>query len=220
MLLFVRLHKGTRRLRRMVMLRNCLSLQLIILLIMVSACAGEGTSSTGALFITSNPSGADVLLNGELRGRTPLTVRDLEPGEYEVVLRKDGFEDAQVITAVRARQTSNVASAMRNERAPITHRLAFFSNRDGAFDIWTTDENGGDLSRWSLARWPHAPLQAALSPDGNNFALSVESAGNSIVTWIVNAPRPQGEITRAEARTIGGDTFRLLNGRPIAARFS
>src|SRR5712692_2228885 len=107
-------------------------LLLFALLITLLACTSEGTSSNGALFITSTPLGADVVLNGELRGHTPLTVRELEPGEYEVVLRKDGFEDAQIITTVRPRQISNVTYTMRNERAPITHRLAFFSNRDGA----------------------------------------------------------------------------------------
>ena len=92
------------------------------------------------------------------------------------VLRKDGFQDAQVITSVKRRQTSNVVYALRTERAALTHRFAFISNRDGAFDIWTADQTGADVQRWTSLRWQHAPLQAALASDGSSLAVSVESA--------------------------------------------
>lgn len=186
---------------------------LLMLLAVLAACGGEGTSANGALFITSMPAGADVFLNGEPRGRTPLTVRDLEPGEYEIVLRQDGYEDAQIISTVKSRQISNVSYTLRSERAPVTHRLAFISNRDGAFDLWTSDEHGGDATRWSAVRWTRAPLQVVLSPDGNNFALSVESAAG-VATWLVSAPRPQAESLKADARTLGSDVFRVLQWGP------
>src|SRR5438552_12958785 len=132
----------------------------LILLLAVStlvACSGEGTNNNGALFITSTPPGAEVFVNGAPKGFTPLTVRELEPGDYEVVLRKDGFQDAQIITSVKPRQTSNVVYALGTERAALTHRVAFVSNRDGAFDIWTADEPGAVVPRWLPQRWQHAP---------------------------------------------------------------
>src|SRR5712692_6209823 len=118
-------------------------------LILLAGCADGGVANSGGLYITSSPDGSEVLLNGGPRGRTPLTVRELEPGEYEVVLRKEGFQDTQIIATVRSRQISAVSGALSVARPPVTHRLAFFSNRDGAFDIWTSDEFGADVDRWT-----------------------------------------------------------------------
>ena len=98
------------------MFASRLSLILLLAAATVAACSGDGTTSNGALSITSTPAGAEVFVNGLPKGFTPLTVRELEPGDYEVVLRKDGYQDAQVITSVKARQTSNVVYALRSER--------------------------------------------------------------------------------------------------------
>jgi len=45
------------------------------------------------LSITSEPSGADVRVNGERKGTTPLKLRDIQPGEYEVKVSKSGYQD-------------------------------------------------------------------------------------------------------------------------------
>lgn len=41
------------------------------------------------LICKSRPSGAEVLLDGEFRGRTPLTIGELRPGTYTLLLRAD-----------------------------------------------------------------------------------------------------------------------------------
>jgi hypothetical protein len=41
--------------------------------------------------ITSNPSGAEVMLAGRLRGRTPLRLSGLSLGTYPLEVRKDGY---------------------------------------------------------------------------------------------------------------------------------
>jgi len=46
---------------------------------------------SGTLKITSQPTGADVYLDGELAGQTPLTLENLEPAEYEVRVQKANF---------------------------------------------------------------------------------------------------------------------------------
>jgi tetratricopeptide (TPR) repeat protein len=47
---------------------------------------------TGDLNITTQPAGATVLLNGEERGNTPLTLEALPPGQYRLLLRRAGHE--------------------------------------------------------------------------------------------------------------------------------
>ena len=195
------------------MIATRLCLILLLAASTVVACSGEGTNNSGALFITSTPPGAEVFVNGEPKGFTPLTVRALEPADYEVVLRKDGFQDAQVITSVKPRQTSNVVYALRTERAALTHRFAFISNRDGAFDILTADQTGADVQRWTSLRWQHAPLQAVLASDGSSLAASVEST-RGVQTWLINAPKRDSENAVADARALGSEIFRVLQWTP------
>jgi hypothetical protein len=50
------------------------------------APAGRASIAAGKLYIRSEPSGADVWLDGKLKGRTPLTVDDVRAGKRSVLL--------------------------------------------------------------------------------------------------------------------------------------
>jgi len=41
----------------------------------------------------SNPSGAQVLLNGQLKGNTPLNLKKLKSGSYRLIIRKPGYSE-------------------------------------------------------------------------------------------------------------------------------
>jgi tetratricopeptide (TPR) repeat protein len=69
----------------------------------------------GTLDIRSTPEGADVYLDNELRGKTPLRLEYLEPRAYTVRLLKQNFIDWQQTVAVRANETTTV-------QAPLGHR--------------------------------------------------------------------------------------------------
>jgi hypothetical protein len=45
----------------------------------------------GSLAVTSDPSGADVYINSEYKGKTPLRVNDVSPGTVKVAVSKDGY---------------------------------------------------------------------------------------------------------------------------------
>lgn len=47
--------------------------------------------SRGSLLIRSSPADAEVLLNGRARGKTPLTLRDLDLGSYTIRVVRDGY---------------------------------------------------------------------------------------------------------------------------------
>lgn len=51
------------------------------------------TVDSGTIEITSEPAGAEVMVNGIVRGKTPLTVREVPKGQATVSLKKNGFED-------------------------------------------------------------------------------------------------------------------------------
>jgi hypothetical protein len=57
----------------------------------MSGCATIANGRQQNVLVTSEPSGADVLLNGESVGTTPATVRMRRRGPAELELRKAGF---------------------------------------------------------------------------------------------------------------------------------
>jgi hypothetical protein len=64
--------------------------------------AKEGTGTTGAapigrLSIRSEPSGAEVSIDGRVYGTTPLTLADVTPGERRIVLKLAGREVRQTV---------------------------------------------------------------------------------------------------------------------------
>jgi hypothetical protein len=54
-------------------------------------------TSTGALTVDTEPAGADVVIDGQPRGVTPLTL-SLSPGEHTVAVRLDGAERTRPVT--------------------------------------------------------------------------------------------------------------------------
>ena len=71
---------------------------------------GAGPAArTGRLSITSTPSAAIVVVDGERRGTTPLVLPDLPEGEHKVTLQKAGYLDNQRAVQVRAGAAGDVA---------------------------------------------------------------------------------------------------------------
>ncbi len=63
----------------------------------------SGVFAAGQLVVTSDPTGADVMLGGKTVGITPLTLPDVQPGPQDVTLRLKGYQPASVHGVVEAR---------------------------------------------------------------------------------------------------------------------
>lgn len=57
----------------------------------------QGVQATGILEIRSQPSGARVIIDGQPRGTTPATIRDLSAGDHSVVLELGGRKVTQAV---------------------------------------------------------------------------------------------------------------------------
>ena len=89
----------------------CLFAILILLCAMVAGAKNplditfnstEETTGRG-LEIHTNPANVEVYIDGIYRGLTPFTINTLIPGDYSLLLKKDGFYDyEQDITIFRA----------------------------------------------------------------------------------------------------------------------
>jgi len=55
------------------------------------ARAARPNGFRGGLSLTSNPAGAQVVLNGKVVGQTPVVLKDLPVGSRGVVVRRDGY---------------------------------------------------------------------------------------------------------------------------------
>jgi hypothetical protein len=62
----------------------------------------------GSIRITSVPAGAAVRLNDQLVGKTPYEDNNVEIGNYQLILRKDGYKEVSKTITVRRDQTASV----------------------------------------------------------------------------------------------------------------
>ena len=76
------------------------------------ASLGKPAETTGALAIDSRPSGATVIVNGKPSGVTPLTIENLPPGEYRVMLSLQGFRDFATTVRVVAGERARAAARL------------------------------------------------------------------------------------------------------------
>jgi hypothetical protein len=71
-------------------------------------------TTTGGLSIDSRPGGAAVTINGKPSGVTPLTINDLPPGEYRILMALPGYHDfatsVRVVAGERARAAASLTA--------------------------------------------------------------------------------------------------------------
>lgn len=87
-------------------------LLLVVVASLSTGCATLFTGTTKSVMVTSNPPGAEVLLNGQLKGQTPVRV-DYSGTQKDVRLevRKQGYAPQQVL-ATRTLETLAVLNCV------------------------------------------------------------------------------------------------------------
>lgn len=64
--------------------------------------------STGILSVKSEPKGAEIIVDGRLKDKSPAAIRFLTAGEYEVILKKAGFVSWKKRVAVHEHLVTNI----------------------------------------------------------------------------------------------------------------
>jgi hypothetical protein len=67
---------------------------------------------TGALAVTTTPSGANISIDGENVGTSPATIADLAPGNYTVSVTKDGYNPSEQQVTISPELTLRLAIAL------------------------------------------------------------------------------------------------------------
>ena len=73
---------------------------------------GKPAVSTGSLTVDSRPPGAAVTINGKPSGTTPLTITDLAPGEYQIVMTMPGYRNVTTTVRVVAGERARAAASL------------------------------------------------------------------------------------------------------------
>jgi hypothetical protein len=78
----------------------------------VEAALVPATADTGALSVSSSPTGADVYIDNVKRGIAPVTLDTMQPGTYTVSLRLAGYSEWSGQAVVNAGATSYVSGTL------------------------------------------------------------------------------------------------------------
>jgi hypothetical protein len=153
---------------------------------------------SGTLSVDSSPRGAQVYVNGILRGVTPLRV-DLDPAQYDVRVRLTGYEEFAASVNVRSGQVSSVNAQL--QPVPRTGTLQVVANVAGA-EVWL------DNSRIGVA-----PLNTTLNEGA--YLVGVRAAG--FEEFQIRVTIQVGRVTRVDAnlRALAG-SLRVI-GAPEGA---
>lgn len=77
-----------------------------------------GAVSTGSANILSTPSGADAYLEGAYVGTTPKTIENMNPGVYNLTLKKQGYYDYITTFSIVAGTTTTVNAILEETEEP------------------------------------------------------------------------------------------------------
>lgn len=70
------------------------------------------TGGFGSISVKSNPTGADVYINAELRGKTPTTIKNVPSGSALVMVSKKGYQSKSITIALAPGETKEVSFTM------------------------------------------------------------------------------------------------------------
>ncbi len=94
------------------------------LLALLAACsmsvAPARAADSGVLFITSNPPGVEVALDGRSVGKTPIAVEGVSAGEHTVTLVSEVYEDVEQVVNVPAEDAASVSLTLRRATSDFT----------------------------------------------------------------------------------------------------
>lgn len=76
------------------------------------ATLGRPSVTTGGLNVDSRPVGAAVTINGTPRGNTPLSINDLAPGEYRILMTMPGYRNFATTVRVVAGERARAAASL------------------------------------------------------------------------------------------------------------
>lgn len=163
---------------------------------------------SGIVMISTDPAGAEVMVNGITRGKTPLTVRDIPKGRATVTLRHAGYKDESRELSLSAGDSQNLFVKMEG----IPGSISVSSVPEGARFYLNGDFRGkGAMKISNLAPGTYkvraeidnyGPVEREVTV-GFGEAVSEEFRLTSTLGWLEIRTIPVGAIVSVDGRTCG-----------------
>lgn len=170
---------------------------------------------TGILAVESAPSEAQVYVDGEIKGQTPLTLYNFPIGAYNVAVKKEGYSDFEKTVSVKVGLTEKVDA----ELAPLKSEAAETKPEEFQKDLPTAQSNKINLSSFAMYYDFDNKLFTNLRSEGSDvysrkYSAYVDFAALSPAKMKI-LPVPLKEITKAECIDAGKGVAQLYSGQTL-----
>ncbi len=124
----------------------------------------------GALTVSTTPISAEVFLDGEGVGSTPLALEGLEAGEYQLELRAENYQNVSELITV----TADAVLEVNKELVPFS-ALVFLEISESGFEVLVNGISRGQLSQLSLPPGEYDLEVRALGKVPKRFSVAVSA---------------------------------------------
>ncbi len=150
--------------------------------------AGSGRQTTGTVSVTTNPAGAQLLVDGVLRGTTPATLA-IAPGAHTLVVRSEGTEPRTIpVTVTAGAQVSQSLDLPRT--APALGQLQIRTEPAGAQVL--VDGVGRGVSPVMIADLSPGDHTVRVESDLGKVEQTVNVAAGTMASVVVPLTAPKG----------------------------
>lgn len=162
---------------------------------------------SGVIEVTSDPAGATVTVNGQPRGTTPVTVREVPKGRATVTLKKHGFDEETRELSIVAGESQTLFVKMNG----LPGTMSLTSVPDGArFYVNDQPHGKGPISLANLA-----PGDYTIRVEKEGFATATKTVSLENGGAIVEEFRLENVMGRIEVRTIPSGAQVFLDGSSV-----
>jgi hypothetical protein len=165
-------------------LLSCLLAALMVIWVpgptLVQGAVTTSPTPTGGLSVDSDPAGAEVLVDGQSHGVTPVALNGLSAGDHRVRVVKDGYLDNSRIVKVAAGQAGNVRVRLTpaaSMAAQVEQQPAAAAEKKGGSKKWlwiglgsAALIGGGVGIYFATKNDPPNPGTISVSPSGTGMA--------------------------------------------------
>jgi hypothetical protein len=185
----------------------------IVAIVMFAGCIEDKTQPTaptvtkqvGQLSVTSTPSGAEVYLDDNYVGTTPLTLSNVSVGSHLVKLAKEGYEDWTTAVDVKAGGTDSVSATLSEIDFTKPYEIAISTSLSGDYNHF--------LGKSILVNCPYGP---DLTVKFNNKEISgirqVEVNGSHISYFTLKLYEEELTSRKIEISGVSYGIFMIDNG--------
>jgi len=135
----------------------------------------------GAIYAQSTPNGAQIYMNGNFYGYSPITIPNLPPGSYSMKATLSGYSPNTNLVTVNAGQTAFYSPVLQQSPQP--------SRNTGT--VYVTSNPGNALIYVDGAYQGKAPLTVTLYPGSHTFRLTLSGYNDYTTTVYVNGGTSQ-----------------------------